>query len=356
MEHGSPSFAERYQIFERQGREQLSVPPDSGRAALEVACVHLGDGVLADDRRTTTVANRVQSVRLHDLTTPNAPHPGQSRTSNWKLIYRLELIYPVRPRAQIKMVATREVAGATIFTAFVFAVTFSFAATTSTGGYFDVGEIMVYITALVMGPYVGAFAGGFGSMLSDALLAPQFAPGTLVIKGAEGFIVGYLGQRGLRELPEGIQRRVGLFFATVVALTVVAIGLVAFPDVSLSLGQFPFTPTTSTPDVQLSLEVWLLLGALAFAATTLASRKIGLQFTWIALAIFAGGAEMVAGYFLYETQLLQIGLGPATAEIPVNALQALLGLMVAPPIAARVQGIFRGSPGSTVMKRAKDHG
>lgn len=252
------------------------------------------------------------------------------------------------------MVSTREVAGATIFTAFVFAVTFSFAATTSTGGYFDVGEIMVYITALVMGPYVGAFAGGVGSMLSDALLAPQFAPGTLVIKAAEGFIVGYLGRRGFRGIPEGSLKRIGFVLAFIVASMVVAIGIIAFPDVSLSLGQLGFTPTAATPDVPLSLTVWLVLGALAFIMTAFVTSKIGTSFTWVALAILAGGAEMVTGYFVYETQVLQLGLVSPTAEIPVNALQALLGLIVAPPVAARVRGVFRREPMTGVKPSGKD--
>lgn len=235
---------------------------------------------------------------------------------------------------------TREVAGAAIFTAFVFAVTFSFSATTSTGGYFDVGEIMVYITALVMGPYVGAFAGGVGSMFSDALLAPQFAPGTLVIKGAEGFIVGYLARKGFRGFPEAVQKRLGLVLAAVVGVIVIAVGLTSFPDISLSLGQLGLTPTASTPDYPLSITLWAAIACLAFAVTFIVSSRIGPKFTWVAIAIFAGGAEMVAGYFLYETQILRLGLVAPTAEIPVNVLQAIAGLVVAPPIAARVSGIF----------------
>jgi uncharacterized membrane protein len=234
---------------------------------------------------------------------------------------------------------TREVAGATIFTAFVFAATFSFSATTATGGYFDIGEVMVYITALVMGPYVGAFAGGVGSMLSDALLAPQFAPGTLVIKAGEGFIVGYLGQKGFRGLPAAFQKRMGIILGLMVAAIVLVVGLVSFPDVSLSLGQFGFT--ASTPDVPLSLGVWLFAALVAFTLTAIASSRIGPRFTWVALAIFVGGAEMVAGYFLYETQVLGLGLVTPTAEIPVNVLQAVVGLVIAPPVAARVQNIFR---------------
>lgn len=239
------------------------------------------------------------------------------------------------------MVGTREIAGATIFTAFVFVTTFSFAVATSTGGYFDVGEIMVYITALLMGPYVGAFAGGVGSALSDALLAPQFAPGTLVIKAGEGFIVGYLGQKGFGNLPDVIKRRMGFFLGLAVAVIVLAVGLISFPDAYLQLGQSPFTPVATTADVPISVAVWVLFAAAAFGATFFASSKIGPRHTWIALAILAGGAEMVTGYFLYETGILQIGLAAPLAEIPVNALQAIAGLVVAPPVAMRVQGAFQ---------------
>ena len=249
---------------------------------------------------------------------------------------------------------TREVAGAAIFTAFVFAVTFSFSATTSTGGYFDVGEIMVYITALVMGPYIGAFAGGVGSMLSDALLAPQFAPGTLVIKGAEGFIVGYLARRGFGGFPQAVQKRLGLLLAAAVGAIVIAIGLTSFPDVSLSLGQLGLTPTASTPDYSLSITFWAVVASLAFVVTFVVSSRIGPKFTWVAIAIFAGGAEMVAGYFLYETQILQLGLVAPTAEIPVNVLQAVAGLIVAPPVAARVAGIFSARGRLTGGRMGKD--
>jgi len=249
---------------------------------------------------------------------------------------------------------TREVAGAAIFTAFVFAVTFSVSATTSTGGYFDVGEIMVYITALVMGPYIGAFAGGVGSMLSDALLAPQFAPGTLVIKGAEGFIVGYLAKRGFRGFPEGFQKRLGLLLAAVVGAIVIAVGLTSFPDISLSLGQLGLTPTASTPDYPLSITFWVVVACLAFAVTLMVSSRVGPKFTWVAIAISAGGAEMVAGYFLYETQVLQLPLAAPIAEIPVNVLQAIAGLIVAPPVAARVAGVFSARGRLTDGRMGKD--
>lgn len=63
----------------------------------------------------------------------------------------------------------------------------------ATGGYFNVGETTIYIAALLLGPFVGALSGGIGAMLSDIYLGfGLFAPGTLVIKGIEGAIVGFL--------------------------------------------------------------------------------------------------------------------------------------------------------------------
>ncbi len=66
----------------------------------------------------------------------------------------------------------------------------------ATSGYFNFGEIIIYTAALIFGPTVGAFSGGIGAMLSDIYLGyGYFAPGTLVIKGAEGAIVGWLNRK-----------------------------------------------------------------------------------------------------------------------------------------------------------------
>ncbi|MDR1992250.1 MAG: ECF transporter S component [Nitrososphaerota archaeon] len=63
----------------------------------------------------------------------------------------------------------------------------------ATSGYFNIGEVAIYVTALLFGPFVGAFAGGIGAALSDVYLGfTHFAPGTLIIKGTQGAIVGFL--------------------------------------------------------------------------------------------------------------------------------------------------------------------
>ena len=64
----------------------------------------------------------------------------------------------------------------------------------ATSGYFNLGETVIYIAALLFGPLVGAVAGG-GAAIADILVAAQFAPGTLIIKGFEGAIVGFLNKK-----------------------------------------------------------------------------------------------------------------------------------------------------------------
>ncbi len=83
-----------------------------------------------------------------------------------------------------------------VFAAVVFVATYSFVVPIpATSGYFNLGETVIYIAALIFGPLVGALAGGVGAMIADTLLAPQFAPGTLVIKGFEGALVAFLSAR-----------------------------------------------------------------------------------------------------------------------------------------------------------------
>ncbi|MBS7652156.1 MAG: ECF transporter S component [Candidatus Bathyarchaeia archaeon] len=66
----------------------------------------------------------------------------------------------------------------------------------ATQGYFNVGDAMVMVAALTFGPLVGAAAGGIGSSLADIIMGYSFfAPYTLVIKGLEGLLAGWIYSR-----------------------------------------------------------------------------------------------------------------------------------------------------------------
>ena len=59
------------------------------------------------------------------------------------------------------------------------------------GGYANAGDIVILITAFVLGPVPAAFAAGFGSVVADLLLGySAYAPGTLLVKGLAGLTAG----------------------------------------------------------------------------------------------------------------------------------------------------------------------
>lgn len=214
-----------------------------------------------------------------------------------------------------------------------------------TSGYFNIGEIMVYTSALLMGPYVGAFAGGVGSMISDLALGfPIYAPGTLVIKGIEGFIAGYLSSRTLSSFRSAWR-------AASVALGVLVGGVVAWlgtsylsGDYQLALG-FPVGPTTSF-GFAVPSGFWVVLGLVAFGVIVATGFSLDEKVGWKVFSVLVGGTEMVLGYFLYESVALQLGYVSASGEVPFNIAQAVVGLLVAVPLTGSIRRIVARNAGS----------
>ncbi len=60
------------------------------------------------------------------------------------------------------------------------------------GGYFNVGDVMIFVAALTFNPLIGGVAGGLGSAIADIIGFPVFAVPTLVIKGLEGLLASLI--------------------------------------------------------------------------------------------------------------------------------------------------------------------
>jgi len=60
------------------------------------------------------------------------------------------------------------------------------------GGYFNVGDVMIFVCALNFHPIIGGLAGGIGSSIADIIGFPVFAIPTLVVKGLEGFLASLI--------------------------------------------------------------------------------------------------------------------------------------------------------------------
>ncbi len=83
-----------------------------------------------------------------------------------------------------------------VMTALVAVGTFIIRIPNPMGGYFNVGDVMIFVTALTFEPVVGGFAGGVGSAISDLIGGYlMFAPLTLIIKGLEGLLAGLISDK-----------------------------------------------------------------------------------------------------------------------------------------------------------------
>jgi uncharacterized membrane protein len=294
-------------------------------------------------------------------------------------IYRLELICP-KPdlKASQKLTSSEGkpqrkvrasvIAATAVFTAFVAVTTMAFTIyIPATKGYFNFGEIMVYIVAMLMGPYVGAFAGGVGSAISDSILAPAFAPGTLVIKGTEGFLVGFLTSRGAATLTRQTWKLISIGIGALLALLVSWIGIsfLSGPQqlyFGLSngpnpLGFGPFViPANATVGPQYSASfvfpsfLWILIAVAVFALVVAGGLRLDPMVGWTILSFLIGGAAMVAGYFIYESFALQEGFVTASIEVPINIGQVLVGLMVS---IAVLRSIRRATKGRALLAAPK---
>ncbi len=79
----------------------------------------------------------------------------------------------------------RTFCAAAIVTALVYVVTFTISIPVAAinGAYFNIGDIIIYCGAFVLGGPWGALAAGIGSMLADITLGAMiYAPATLVVK------------------------------------------------------------------------------------------------------------------------------------------------------------------------------
>ncbi|MEM3755229.1 MAG: ECF transporter S component [Candidatus Bathyarchaeia archaeon] len=225
-----------------------------------------------------------------------------------------------------------------IFTALVCAATIVFSIyVPATRGYFNIGESMVYTTALLFGPYIGAFAGGVGSMLADMLLGYWiYAPATLIIKACEGAIVGFLSQKSF-ELKSRMLWR-GFTFSTgaIVGIIIGYIGTTYYAGYAETSIGLPITGYTVL-SISIPYAFWLTLAIIVALLISSLGFLYDPQLGWFIASVLAGGCSMVLGYFIYEWFLFGTA---ALVEVPVNIGQLTVGLIVSIPLTKAILRIM----------------
>jgi uncharacterized membrane protein len=237
----------------------------------------------------------------------------------------------------MRLLKTKDIAVTSAFTGLVCAATMIFTVyVPATKGFFNIGETMVYVTALVFGAKIGAFAGGVGSALADIFLGYYYyAPATLLIKAGEGAIVGSLSSKRI-SLSLKNWRLLTFSLGIIVALAMVTVGSTYYIGrMELTLGFPQIGMLTMT--VEIPIVFWITLALTILVVISLVGYLLDPELGWPIFAILLGGFEMVMGYFIYE--LFLVGYY-AFFEIPVNIAQVIVGLVIALPVYKSVRRII----------------
>jgi uncharacterized membrane protein len=202
-----------------------------------------------------------------------------------------------------------------------------------TQGYFNLGEVGVFITAILFGPIIGAVAGGVGSMMADIATGyVHYALATLVIKGAEGFIVGYLSWIFRGRFSSNQLRYLGIGLGFGLAACLIIIGVLRFSGELEWSGGGSTLPWWLIPFF-LPSWAWIIFGLIFGSITLYITLRYDTQAAWSATAMLVGGGVMISGYFLFQLVIFQYA---AFAELPFNFMQVVIGIMVALPISERL--------------------
>lgn len=89
---------------------------------------------------------------------------------------------------------TKELINYSLFIGFTLVMTMVIQIPAPAGiGYLNLGDMVIFLAAIIFGKKGGFIVGAFGSSLADILLGWGFyAPITFIVKGFEGYLAGYL--------------------------------------------------------------------------------------------------------------------------------------------------------------------
>ena len=217
-----------------------------------------------------------------------------------------------------------------------------------TSGYIHLGDAMIFLSVLAVGPIHGAFAAGVGSMLSDLLGGyAQYALPTLVIKAAMALLTGLA--------MAGRTRRSVILSACAVTTVWGAFLALLYTGLSAAVSQYGAKlsaivfPEGGAEELAAAdrmagnLPAYLLAAfvgvtlVVALAAWLVSRREAKGAFSFRALiGMSAGGMCMIIGYYLKEAYQMGYGVLPATFSVPMNLLQFAGGILIAAALSPAV--------------------
>jgi len=221
-----------------------------------------------------------------------------------------------------------------------------------TSGYIHLGDSMIYISVIILGPVYGAFASGVGSMLADLLAGyAQYAIPTLVIKSLMAMIMGLiLSGRTKKASFCSAGAAVAVWFVFTAGSVVYLKSMVSSKGidalVSIIAGEKAAEEAAANAarmvnnlPVYLSVSLAILIAVLSLIAWFITKKDGYKAFTLRAvIGMSAAGMCMVLGYFTVESFMYS----PIAAlmSVPMNMIQFFAGVVTA-SLLAPVAGKFK---------------
>lgn len=210
----------------------------------------------------------------------------------------------------------------------------------ATSGYINLGDGMVFLSGILLGPMYGAFAAGLGSALSDMIGGYAFwVLPTLLIKGLMAYVVGTLTSS-----PQFAKRKIRLFSILWILFTGILLMLNRlslfvnhlFESTLNGLQEDSTTPISSDMAIEqinglspillaLMIGVPIVLLLLYFIHKRYLHHRLTFHHVF---AYFLGGVIMIAGYYLTYAILAGNFMVPIFS-VPANTIQATGGFIVA---------------------------
>ncbi len=151
--------------------------------------------------------------------------------------------------------STKFIVTAALLAAFSCVATMIIKIPTPTFGYIHLGDALVLLCGVILGPVYGGLAAGIGSMLADLFSGyVSFAPATLIIKAFTAVIAALLF-RGLRKLfhtEQSSTKYLSLIISGAAAEAFMVIGYFVFEIFLAMLASGSFTGTTFAAGVSSS--------------------------------------------------------------------------------------------------------
>lgn len=219
------------------------------------------------------------------------------------------------------------IALAVVFTGLVFIGTAILSVSLSSGGYFNIGEAFVYLSAIIGGPVVGFIAGGLGSALADVALGYGiFAPATFILKGLEGLVVGLLAQYANRTKTSTRKILLGMFLVAIAALTAYFAPQTITGYINYSFGKTVKSVDFSFPGFVITIIALSLAGLAVFVAYKS-------DFGELVFSCLLAGPIIIIGYFWYEiSPIIGASVTAAAFEVVFNIFQVAIGIAIAIPV------------------------